>query len=86
MSNQLQAMKDQKIRVDWVDCDEMKIHFPNGVVLPILTFLDVDKVTPVVDPVDGGWAEFGSDEVGYGYYPVKLVSEEEYEEEQRRRR
>lgn len=84
--NQLQAMKDRKIRVDHVDCDAMEIHFPNGVVLPILWFLDRDKMTVVIDPVDGGWLEFGNDEAGYGYYPVKLITEEEYEAEQQRRR
>lgn len=84
--NQLQAMKDQKIRIDYIDCDEMEVHFPNGVVLPIETFLAPDKVTPTVDPVEGGWAAFGNDEVGYGYYPIKLITEEEYEEEQRQRR
>jgi len=82
MSNQLQAMKDQKIKVDFVDCDEMEVHFPNGVVLPILAFLDTDRTTELVDPVEGGWVEFGNDEVGYGYYPVKLITEEEWHAEQ----
>lgn len=85
MSNQLQAMKDQQIRIDRVDCDTMEVHFPNGVVLPITAFLAPDKETETIDPVDGGWLAFGNDEVGWGYYPVKLITEEEYRAEQERK-
>lgn len=82
---QLQAMKDQRIFVDHVDVDEGILVFENGLVLPIEYCTDANDVV-VDDPVDGGWIHFGDDEHGYGRYPVKLVTEEEFEQERARSR
>lgn len=81
--NQLQAMKDQKIRIRLVDVDVMEVTFDNGLVLPIEMFTDENDVQSE-DPVNGGWAHFGNDEAGYGRYPVKLITEEEWQAEQKR--
>lgn len=77
--NRLQAMKDQNIRIQIVDDEAMEVVFENGVTLPIQAWLDKDQEVETDDPVDGGWVAFGDDEIGYGYYPIKLISEEEYE-------
>jgi len=79
--NRLAAMHDRDIRIQWVDCDDMTVTFANGVTLPIIGFLAPDKYTLVDDAVEGGYAEFGNDEFGYGYYPVRLIGDEEYEQE-----
>jgi len=81
--SQLQAMKDRQILVDHVDVDEGVLVFENGLVLPIEYCTDAADVV-VDDPVDGGWIHFGDDEHGYGRYPVKLVTEEEFEQERAR--
>ena len=54
--------------------------------LSVLAVRADDKGTPVDDPVEGGWAEFGNDEIGYGWYPIKLVSQEDWEDEVERGR
>ena len=83
MMNPLQAWKDAKVTVDFIDCDEMTVTFSNGVTLPIWGFYAADG-RPVDVPVEGGYAEFGDEEHGYGTYKVKIISEEEYDAEQKR--
>jgi len=82
--NRLQAMKDRQIKVSRVDEEAMLLHFPNGITLPITAWLAPDRKTEVDAPVDGGWAAFGSDKIGWGYYPVVLISEDEWRAEQQR--
>jgi len=81
--NRLSAMRERGIQAHTIDEDAMTIAFPNGVVLPIQGWLDHNR-KPVDDPIDGGYAEFGDEEIGFGYYPVKLISEEEWREQQLR--
>ena len=81
---QLSAMKDQNVLVEHVDCEEMTVTFSNGLTLPVHNFFDADGVA-ADEPVDGGYAEFGDDEHGYGIYTVRLISEEEYEDAQQER-
>lgn len=80
--NQLQAMRDQNIRIWRVDCEDELVYFPNGVVLPIVGFWSQDRTHQIDEPIDGAWIEFGDDEVGYGWYPCKMITEEEYHAEQ----
>lgn len=81
--NRLQAMKDQRIRACRVDVDDELMVFPNGVELPIIAFWDASRTYELADPVDGGWIEFGNDETGFGWYPCRMISEEEWLEQQR---
>lgn len=83
--NRLNAMRERGICADVIDEDAMTISFPNGVVLPIQCWLDRDRKTEIDDPIDGGWCEFGNEEIGFGYYPVKLISEEEWNAQQNRK-
>ena len=81
--NQLSAWKEARVLIDEVDCDEMTVIFSNGVVLPIICFCGADgRCTE--EPEEGGYAEFGDDEHGYGTYPIKIISEEEYERQRAR--
>lgn len=84
-AKQLQAMKDRGILIDFVDCDGLEVRFINGVVLPILAYWSPDRERELDEPVEGGWIEFGNDQVGYGWYPCKMITEEEFEEERRAR-
>ena len=79
--NRLSAMRERGIQASTIDEDAMTIAFPNGVVLPIQGWLDRNR-KPVDEPIDGGWCEFGDEEIGFGYYPVKLISEEEWNAQQ----
>jgi hypothetical protein len=80
--NQLQAMKDQNVRISRVDCEDELVYFPNGVVLPIVGIWSPDRSHELDEPEDGAWIEFGNDEIGYGWYPCKMITEEEYRAEQ----
>lgn len=84
MSSRLSAMRERGIRADFIDNIDMKIVFRNGVTLPIQCWLLANKETESDEPVDGGFAHFGSDSYGYGYYPVKLITEEEWLAERQR--
>lgn len=77
--NPLQAWKDARVTVDFIDCEEMTITFSNGVTLPVHAFYDAAG-RHVEEPVEPGYAEFGDEEHGYGTYKVKIISEEEYED------
>jgi hypothetical protein len=81
MMNQLSAMHEAGIKAMFVDDDGMTINFSNGVQLPIQAWLDESREYQLERPCEGGWAAFGSDEVGYGYYPVRLIGDEEWEEQ-----
>jgi hypothetical protein len=84
MSSQylLGAWKEAGIRATVVDDDTMEITFSNGVVLPILEFLNATKTRTTVEPINGGFIAFGDDSHGFGYYPIKLISEEEWHAQQ----
>ena len=79
----IEAWKDAGVKIDEIDCDEMTVTFSNGVILPILAFYDADGHR-VEEPTEPGYAEFGDDEYGYGNYPVKIISEREYERQRAR--
>lgn len=82
--NQLQAMKEQGIRIDLVECEAMLVIFDNGLALPIEYFYGPDG--ELVDgPVEGGICTFGDDEYGWGWYPIRMITEEEFEENRRAR-
>jgi len=83
--SQLRAMREAGIKIDFVDDDADEVHFMNGITLPIIAFWSPDRSHRIDDPVDGGWIEFGDDEIGYGWYPCKLITEEEYDQERRAR-
>lgn len=79
--NQLTAMHEAGIKASFIDDDEMTIRFPNGVLLPIQAWLDASREHQLERPCEGGWLAFGNDETGYGYYPVRLIGDEEWEEQ-----
>jgi hypothetical protein len=76
------AWKEAGISAMVIDEDNMEITFSNGVVLPILEFLNSTKTHTTVEPVEGGFIAFGDDDHGFGYYPIKLISEEEWHAQQ----
>lgn len=79
MTCQLQAMKSAGIKCREFIVGDDEIIFANGIVLPVLGYYDASREKLLDEPVHGGWAEFGNDDVGYGWYPIKLISEEEEE-------
>lgn len=78
-------MKDAGIKIDFVECDDEMVIFENGVELPIIAYWDPERDHETDDPVEGGWIEFGNEEVGFGWYPIKLISEDEWLQERRAR-
>jgi len=75
---QLQAMKDRNIRCHLVDDDDGLMYFSNGVVLPIIAYWSADRSHQIERLVDRAWIEFGDDDFGYGWYPVRMITEEEW--------
>jgi hypothetical protein len=80
--NHLQAMRDRNIRCHLVDDDDGLMYFPNGVVLPIIAYWSADRSHQIERLTDGAWIEFGDDDFGYGWYPVRMITEEEWYEQQ----
>ena len=76
--NQLTAMVERGVRCLIFDDNNMEIVFENGLVLPVHYYTLPDYETIVLEPVDGGYAYFGNEGVGFGYYKIKLITEVEY--------
>jgi hypothetical protein len=78
----LGAWREAGVRCSTFDQDEDVITFSNGHRVAVNAYLDASKQHETDGPVDGGFAAFGNDEIGYGYYPITMITEAEWQEEQ----